>query len=106
LFVESGLATITTPTPQIYKNVLRECHTDAMTMQADPSERKPRKSVQFSEGATIVDSNGDVTESKEMNGGKDSAENHSAGAGEMVRNTDNGTGADSGLQATTKRSKR
>jgi translation initiation factor 2 subunit 2 len=55
-----------------------------MTTQADLPERKPRKSVAFSEGATIVDSNGDVTESKEMNGDKDSAETHSAGAGETV----------------------
>ncbi|KAH9873127.1 hypothetical protein J1614_005525 [Plenodomus biglobosus] len=46
--------------------------------QADLPERKPRKSVAFSEGATIVDSNGDVTESKEVNGGKSSAESHHA----------------------------
>lgn len=48
-------------------------------MQADLPERKPRKSVAFSEGATIVDSNGDVTESKEVNGGKSSAESHASG---------------------------
>jgi translation initiation factor 2 subunit 2 len=48
-------------------------------LQAD-TERKPRKSVAFSEGATIVDSNGDVTESTEMNGGKESAESHSGDA--------------------------
>jgi translation initiation factor 2 subunit 2 len=53
-----------------------------MADTADLSERKPRKSVAFSEGATIVDSNGDVTESKEMNGGKESAEGHSSGAGD------------------------
>ena len=52
--------------------------------QADIAERKPRKSVQFSEGATIVDSNGDVTESMEVNGGKESAEGHSSGGGETA----------------------
>lgn len=35
------------------------------------AERKPRKSVAFSEGTTIVDSDGQVTESKETNGGDD-----------------------------------
>ncbi|USP78376.1 eukaryotic translation initiation factor 2 subunit beta [Curvularia clavata] len=40
--------------------------------------------VQFSEGATIVDSNGDVTESMEVNGGKESAEGHSSGGGETA----------------------
>lgn len=53
-------------------------------MQAEVTERKPRKSVQFSEGATIVDSNGDVTKSMELNGGKDSAEGHSSGGGEIA----------------------
>ncbi|RII04884.1 eukaryotic translation initiation factor 2 subunit beta [Alternaria sp. MG1] len=53
-----------------------------MADTADLPDRKPRKSVQFSEGATIVDSNGDVTESLEMNGGKDSAEGHSSGGGD------------------------
>jgi hypothetical protein len=48
--------------------------------QADSAERKPRKSVAFSEGATIVDSDGQVTESKEVNGGKSTAERHSGGA--------------------------
>jgi translation initiation factor 2 subunit 2 len=46
-------------------------------IQADLPERKPRKSVAFSEGATIVDSDGQVTESKEVNGGKSTAESHS-----------------------------
>jgi translation initiation factor 2 subunit 2 len=46
-------------------------------LQADLPERKPRKSVAFSEGATIVDSDGQVTESKEMSGGKSTAESHS-----------------------------
>ncbi|KAF2854023.1 hypothetical protein T440DRAFT_465044 [Plenodomus tracheiphilus IPT5] len=50
-----------------------------MADTADLPERKPRKSVAFSEGATIVDSNGDVTESKEVNGGKSSAESHAPG---------------------------
>ncbi|KAF2267215.1 eukaryotic translation initiation factor 2 beta subunit [Lojkania enalia] len=41
------------------------------------AERKPRKSVAFSEGQTIVDSDGNITESTEMNGGnKNSAESH------------------------------
>jgi hypothetical protein len=82
--VESGLATLPTPAPELFADVSCGRHTDIMTTQADPSERKARKSVQFSEGATIVNSNGDVTESKEMNGGKESAENHSAGAGKMT----------------------
>jgi hypothetical protein len=54
--------------------------------QAD-AERKPRKSVAFSEGTTIVDSDGQVTESTEVNGGKSTAESHSGlpspPAGEM-----------------------
>lgn len=50
-----------------------------MEIQADLAERKPRKSVAFSEGATIVDSDGQVTESKEVNGGKSTAESHSGG---------------------------
>ncbi|KAF2794833.1 hypothetical protein K505DRAFT_274424 [Melanomma pulvis-pyrius CBS 109.77] len=45
-----------------------------------PTERKPRKSVAFSEGATIVDSDGQVTESIEVNGRKNSAESHAAGS--------------------------
>jgi translation initiation factor 2 subunit 2 len=44
-----------------------------------PTERKPRKSVAFSEGATIVDSDGQVTESADVNGRKNSAESHAAG---------------------------
>ncbi|QRD06538.1 hypothetical protein JI435_119060, partial [Parastagonospora nodorum SN15] len=43
--------------------------TAIMADSADSAERKPRKSVAFSEGATIVDSDGQVTESKEVNGG-------------------------------------
>ncbi|GAB7349960.1 hypothetical protein MBLNU459_g0652t2 [Dothideomycetes sp. NU459] len=49
--------------------------------EAHPAaERKPRKSVAFSEGTTIVDSNGDVTETNGGHGEKDSAESHSADA--------------------------
>ena len=54
-------------------------YTDCVKTQADFPERKPRKSVAFSEGTTIVDSNGDVTESGEVNGDKESAESHAAG---------------------------
>ncbi|KAF2712991.1 hypothetical protein K504DRAFT_478944 [Pleomassaria siparia CBS 279.74] len=54
-----------------------------------PPELKPRKSVAFSEGATIVESDGQVTESIEMNGGKNSAESHAAGeAGEPDKEVD------------------
>ncbi|KAF2458479.1 domain found in IF2B/IF5-domain-containing protein [Lineolata rhizophorae] len=46
---------------------------------ASPIERKPRKSVAFSEGATIVDGDGQVTEMNGAAGGdKTSAESHSA----------------------------
>lgn len=50
-------------------------------------ERKPRKSVAFSEENTIVDSDGQVTESKETNGGKSSAEKHSTGSPALAGNT-------------------
>ena len=40
-------------------------------------ERKQRKSVAFAEGQIVVDENGEVTETKEMNGRKNSAESHS-----------------------------
>jgi translation initiation factor 2 subunit 2 len=49
-----------------------------MTDVESPTERKPRKSVAFSEGATIVDSEGNVTESAEMTGDKASADGHMA----------------------------
>lgn len=39
-----------------------------MADTADAAERKPRKSVAFSEGTTIVDGDGQVTESTEVNG--------------------------------------
>ncbi|KAJ4993817.1 domain found in IF2B/IF5 [Stagonosporopsis vannaccii] len=51
------------------------------------AERKPRKSVAFSEGTTIVDSDGQVTESKETNGSKSSAEKHSTGSPALEGNT-------------------
>ena len=38
---------------------------------------RPRKSVAFSEGTTIVDSNGEVTQTNGNLGDKDSAEAHS-----------------------------
>ncbi|KAF2477044.1 eukaryotic translation initiation factor 2 subunit beta [Lindgomyces ingoldianus] len=53
-----------------------------------PTERKPRKSVAFSEGATVVDSDGQVTESTDMNGGKNSAESHAAVAGDADKDID------------------
>ena len=47
--------------------------------QQDIEERKPRKSVAFSEGTTIVDENGDVTQQANgAEGSKDSAMSHSA----------------------------
>ena len=47
--------------------------------EAPPAERKPRKSVAFSEGNTIVDSNGEVTEVNGGHGEGNSAETHSRG---------------------------
>lgn len=44
-------------------------------------ERKPRKSVAFADGETIVDSDGQVTETNGGTGEKDSAESHSAPSG-------------------------
>ena len=41
------------------------------------AERKPRKSVAFSEGTTIVDSNGDITENNDTSD-KTTAESHTA----------------------------
>lgn len=47
--------------------------------QQDIEERKPRKSVAFSEGTTIVDENGDVTqETNGTEGSKDTAMSHSS----------------------------
>ncbi|KAF1971248.1 hypothetical protein BU23DRAFT_646789 [Bimuria novae-zelandiae CBS 107.79] len=47
--------------------------------QVDAAERKPRKSVAFEDNTTIVDSDGQVTETAAMNGEKDSAASHTAG---------------------------
>ncbi|KAF2449814.1 hypothetical protein P171DRAFT_427966 [Karstenula rhodostoma CBS 690.94] len=44
----------------------------------DAAERKPRKSVAFEDNPTIVDSDGQVTESTAMNGDKESATSHAA----------------------------
>lgn len=43
------------------------------------AERKPRKSVAFEENTTIVDGDGQVMESANVNGDKNSAESHAAG---------------------------
>ena len=45
-------------------------------------ERRPRKSVAFAEGETIVDENGEVKETNGLNGDKESAESHSRPDGE------------------------
>ena len=55
--------------------------------EQEAAERKPRKSVAFSEENTIVDSDGQVTESKEANGGESSAEKHSTGSPALAGNT-------------------
>jgi translation initiation factor 2 subunit 2 len=47
--------------------------------QVDVAERKPRKSVAFEDTTTLVDSDGQVTESASMNGDKESAASHAAG---------------------------
>jgi hypothetical protein len=54
-------------------------------------ERKPRKSVAFSEDTTIVDGDGQVTESVETNGGKSSAESHGLPAGQSPHYASNMT---------------
>lgn len=46
-------------------------------MLQEEVERKPRKSVAFSEGATIMDANGEVTEAPHVE--KNTAESHTAG---------------------------
>lgn len=57
----------------------------------EAADRKPRKSVAFSQGTTIVDSDGQVTESNEANGGKSSAESHSTARQDAhMRDTDLG----------------
>lgn len=47
--------------------------------QVEAAERKPRKSVAFEDNTTIVDSDGQVTESASMNGDKESAASHAPG---------------------------
>ena len=47
--------------------------------QVEAAERKPRKSVAFEDNTTIVDSDGQVTESQPVNGDKESAASHTAG---------------------------
>jgi len=50
------------------------------------AERKPRKSVAFSEGATIVDENGDVSVNTEgADGSKDTAMSHSSPDGDEAK---------------------
>jgi len=52
-------------------------------LRQEVHERKPRKSVAFSEGTTIVDENGEVThQSDSHDGSKDTAQSHSAAAGD------------------------
>jgi translation initiation factor 2 subunit 2 len=63
-----------TPHFQNSPNDLRIRLTDEMQ-----AERKPRKSVQFEDSTTIVDSDGQVTEGGAMNGDKDSAASHATG---------------------------
>jgi hypothetical protein len=46
-------------------------------LQEVTSERKPRKSVSFSEGATVMDEDGTVMETPHVE--KDTAEKHSTG---------------------------
>ncbi|MCJ1311906.1 hypothetical protein MMC25_005579 [Agyrium rufum] len=46
--------------------------------EVTPAERKPRKSVAFSDGATIMDANGDVTETNGTSEDKSTAESHTA----------------------------
>lgn len=59
---------------------------DYTTQQADaPPERKQRKSVAFSEGTTIVDENGGVTQTNGGGGEKHSAESHSNGLSSFQR---------------------
>lgn len=50
---------------------------------AEVAERKPRKSVQFENNTTVVDSDGQVTEGDAVNGEKDTAESHATGDKEV-----------------------
>lgn len=66
--------------------------TTAHNMADEVEERKPRKSVAFAEGQTIVDSNGEVTEEAngtcEHDGEKDSATSHSKSVDEVTGDFD------------------
>lgn len=55
---------------------------------AEATERKPRKSVQFENNTTVVDSDGQVIEGDAVNGEKDSAESHATGDKEVDEVTD------------------
>jgi translation initiation factor 2 subunit 2 len=48
-----------------------------LLVEQETPERKPRKSVAFSEGTTIVDENGDVTLKSDGHESKDTAQSHS-----------------------------
>lgn len=62
------------------RNPTQQLLSDNHTLQTDVlPDRKPRKSVAFEDSATIVDSDGQVTESTAMNGDKNSAESHASG---------------------------
>lgn len=50
---------------------------------ADEPQLKPRKSVAFAEGQTIVDGDGQITSTMQTNGEKDSAESHSKPEGDQ-----------------------
>jgi len=51
---------------------------NSLSHEAAPTERK-RKSVAFTDGATIVDSDGQVTETNGHGGDKESAKSHATG---------------------------
>ena len=53
------------------------------------AERKPRKSVQFEDSTTIVDSEGQATEGGPTNGDKESAESHAPGTRPHHTDTEN-----------------
>lgn len=57
---------------------LTKCSLCVLQEEATFTERKPRKSVAFSEGATVMDENGAITEAAHVE--KNTAEKHSAGA--------------------------
>lgn len=64
-------------------HILKEWHATNIPFHQEFPERKPRKSVAFSEGTTIVDENGEVThQSDSHDGSKDTAQSHSASNGD------------------------